>query len=128
MDMNKAFEWYERGAERGDKVAKYNYGRLLYTGEGGYKDTNEAVDYWYASAKEAYLPAIYKVGEVFELGMTVPVKLEKAYEWYMRAAQSDYEPAFQKVGLFLYEGKGVDHPGRRQHHDPLHNLLGRQRH
>ena len=54
LDMTKAFEWYERGAERGDKAAKYNYGRLLYSGEGGYKDSNEAVDHWYASAKEAF--------------------------------------------------------------------------
>ena len=35
VDMTKAFEWYERGAERGDKIAKYNYGRLLYSGDGG---------------------------------------------------------------------------------------------
>ena len=31
LDTTKAFEWYERGAERGDKVAnKYNHGRLLF--------------------------------------------------------------------------------------------------
>ena len=101
LDTTKAFEWYERGAERGDKVAKYNYGRLLYSGEGGYKDTDEAVDYWYASAKDGYLPAVCKVGEIFELGLTVPVKPGKAYEWYLKAATEGYEPAYQKVGLFL---------------------------
>ena len=61
------------------KLQNITMADLLYSGEGGYKDSDEAVDYWYASAKGGISACcIYKVGEIFELGLDGSSKIRES--------------------------------------------------
>jgi uncharacterized protein len=62
-DLVFAREWYSRAAERGDVYAGYEYGVMLYMGEGGPSDRKTGLDWIRRAAREGELGAQHFLSE-----------------------------------------------------------------
>jgi len=56
-DLEKAFFWYKRCANTGDKDAQYRLGIMYYSGDGIVKDINEAIFWLNKSAEQGHQEA-----------------------------------------------------------------------
>ena len=83
----KAFNWFLRGAKRGDAPCQYNLGEACRKGLGTKKDV-ELAGYWIKKAAEQGNPdAVCSLAEMLESGEVGQKDLEKAADLYSLAAQ-----------------------------------------
>ena len=86
-DDRKAFNWFLRGAKRGDAPCQYNLGEACRKGLGTKKDV-ELAGYWIKKAAEQGNPdAVCSLAEMLESGEAGQKDLEKAADLYSLAAQ-----------------------------------------
>ena len=83
----RAFNWFLRGAKRGDAPCQYNLGEAYRKGQGIAKDV-ELAGYWIKKAAEQGNPdAVCSLAEMLESGEAGQKDLEKAADLYSLAAQ-----------------------------------------
>ena len=88
-NIEKAIEWYEKGAEKGDKYAYYNLG-FIYKNEEEKRDDNKSFE-WYKKAAEAGdADAMYELGIIYEINYQ---NRYEAAQWYLKANQAGNQKA-----------------------------------
>ncbi|PKK64545.1 HCP-like protein, partial [Rhizophagus irregularis] len=104
-DLKKAFYWYQRSAENGNKLAHYN---LISYYLDGWKIDEELKDseksfYWYLkSAENGNKFAQYNLGLYYQNGWGIEKDEIKAFKWYEKSAKQDNSDAQNYLG-FLYK-------------------------
>jgi hypothetical protein len=68
QDFLTAKRWFEKAADKGDKVALYNLGSLYYNGTGIEKDYNTAFELCLKSAEMGYAPAQDRLSYLYANG------------------------------------------------------------
>ena len=117
QDYEKAFEWFLKSAQEGNKFAQYSLANLYYYGNGVEKDLSQAF-WWYRKSSEQGQPyASYAVAQIYSKGEYVAENKETAQRYY-KAALSGFleleskdqadDNLYYKLGSMFKNGLGTE--------------------
>ena len=117
QDYEKAFEWFLKSAQEGNKFAQYSLANLYYYGNGVEKDLSQAF-LWYRKSSERGQPyAPYAVAQMYDKGEYVSQSEETAQRYYKVAlsgfleleskGQAD-DNLYYKLGAMYKKGLGTE--------------------
>lgn len=117
QDYEKAFEWFLKSAQEGNKFAQYSLANLYYYGNGVEKDLSQAF-LWYRKSSEQGQPyAPYAVAQMYSKGEYVAENKETAQRYY-KAALSGFleleskdqadDNLYYKLGAMYKNGLGTE--------------------
>jgi TPR repeat protein len=106
-DFGHAFDEFAEAAQRGNRLAQFNYAMMLMRGEGTVARPEEAVKWLRRAADNQMTHAQFAYGELFERGELVPRSLEEANKWYERAAVGGHVEAQRALATDYFTGRGV---------------------
>ena len=117
QDYEKAFEWFLKSAQEGNKFAQYSLANLYYYGNGVEKDLSQAF-LWYRKSSEQGQPyASYAVAQMYDKGEYVSQSEETAQRYYKVAlsgfleleskGQAD-DNLYYKLGAMYKKGLGTE--------------------
>lgn len=117
QDYEKAFEWFLKSAQEGNKFAQYSLANLYYYGNGVEKDLSQAF-LWYRKSSEQGQPyASYAVAQMYDKGEYVSQSEETAQRYYKVAlsgfleleskGQTD-DNLYYKLGAMYKKGLGTE--------------------
>ena len=106
-DFGHAFDEFAEAAQRGNRLAQFNYAMMLMRGEGTVARPEEAVKWLRRAADNQMTHAQFAYGELFERGELVPRSLEEANKWYERAAAGGHVEAQRALATNYFTGRGV---------------------
>ena len=117
QDYEKAFEWFLKSAQEGNKFAQYSLANLYYYGNGVEKDLSQAF-WWYRKSSEQGQPyAPYAVAQMYDKGEYVSQSEETAQRYYKVALSGFLEleskdqaddNLFYKIGVMYKNGLGTE--------------------
>lgn len=130
MNLEQAFNFYKRAADRGNSLGMSNVGYCYYYGNGTKSDLEMAYKYLSMAALQDEWDAIIKLGDMYMKGEVVSCNREIGYQLYKKALSlsesspdSDAYPAsLTRVAECLYRGEGtvlnhyVSYPMLREAH------------
>ena len=94
VDINKAVEWYHKGALLGDPLGMSNYGISLQRGDGGFQRDDEEAFKWISQAAETGLGiAQYNAALACHAGRGTRMDRVKAKRYFQLASQKGIELA-----------------------------------
>ncbi len=97
-DHHKAFSWFQKAAELGNKYALNDLGVLYDMGHGVRQDYKLAV-FWYQEAANRGVPdAQYNLGIMYDEGRGIQQDSKKAIYWYQKAAVQGHSDAQFNLG------------------------------
>ena len=103
-EVQRAFATARTRATRGDVIAQFTLGSMLYYGS---DETVQAVDWFRRAAAKDFAPAEFQMGQLYDFGFGVPKDDKRALEWYVKAAQHGSAPAARAVGEFYRRGRSI---------------------
>lgn len=103
QDLNKAFRWYEKAAEKDYAPALNRLARMHLKGKGTAKDTEKAYKLLYKAARQGHASSQYLLGTMFENGKGVKKDEQKARYCFTESAKNSYKKAHEKLKQY-----GVD--------------------
>jgi len=103
-DVERAFAAVRASATRGDVVAQFSLGTMLYYGG---DDTAQAVDWFRKAAGQKYAPAEFQMGQLYDFGFAVTQNDGEALGWYLKSAEHGSAGGQRAVGDFYRKGRGV---------------------
>ncbi|MCX7892527.1 MAG: sel1 repeat family protein [Burkholderiales bacterium] len=107
-DLAAAAREYRAGAERGERLAQFNYAMMILRGET--PGSAEAALAWLVkSAAQGYPQAQYALALLYERGSLVAKSLAEATAWFRRAAEQDHVEAQIALGTQYFLGRGAPH-------------------
>ena len=107
IDLEKAFHWYMKAAEKGVPRALFKIADFYDSGKGVVADMGKAA-YWYEKAAEKGVPiAQCRLGNLYYHGSGVPQDFKKAIFWYRKAADAGDAQAQQNLGWCYKNGEGT---------------------
>ncbi len=117
QDYEKAFEWFLKSAQEGNKFAQYSLANLYYYGNGVEKDLSQAF-LWYRKSSEKGQPyAPYAVAQMYDKGEYISQSEETAQRYYKVAlsgfleleskGQAD-DNLYYKLGAMYKKGLGTE--------------------
>ena len=117
QDYEKAFEWFLKSAQEGNKFAQYSLANLYYYGNGVEKDLSQAF-LWYRKSSEQGQPyAPYAVAQMYDKGEYVSQSEENVQRYYKNALSGFLEleskdqtddNLYYKLGSMFKKGLGTD--------------------
>ena len=117
QDYEKAFEWFLKSAQEGNKFAQYSLANLYYYGNGVEKDLSQAF-WWYRKSSEQGQPyASYAVAQMYSKGEYVAENKETAQRYYKAAVSGFLEleskdqaddNLYYKLGAMYKNGLGTE--------------------
>ena len=117
QNYEKAFEWFLKSAQEGNKFAQYSLANLYYYGNGAEKNLKEAFGWYMRSAKQGQPYASYAVTQMYSKGEYVEHDEKTAQEYYNQAlsgflkleadGQAD-DNLFYKIGAMHKNGLGTE--------------------
>ena len=117
QDYEKAFEWFLKSAQEGNKFAQYSLANLYYYGNGVEKDLSQAFLWYQKSASQGQPYASYAVAQMYSKGEYVAENKETAQRYY-KAALSGFleleskdqadDNLFYKIGVMYKNGLGTE--------------------
>lgn len=113
QDYEKAFEWFLKSAQEGNKFAQYSLANLYYYGNGVEKDLSQAF-LWYRKSSEQGQPyASYAVAQMYDKG-----ECEETAQRYYKVALSGFleleskgqadDNLYYKLGAMYKKGLGTE--------------------
>ncbi|HEX4910294.1 MAG TPA: tetratricopeptide repeat protein, partial [Permianibacter sp.] len=103
----EAFQWYLKGARRGQGWCAYNLGWEFSTGKNVPRSDTTAFQWFSIAADRGYIPAFATVGWMLKLGEGTPVNYAKALEYLKKGAEAKHPLAITNLASMYYEGLGV---------------------
>jgi hypothetical protein len=101
-----AYEEFQKSAEKGDPVAQYMIGGLLYSGDGVAENKTEAARWFRLSAEQRDSDAQYLLGIMYDDGEGVNQDKGEAAKWYrMASEQGNLNAKSHLAWTYLGEGK-----------------------
>ena len=117
QNYEKAFEWFLKSAQEGNKFAQYSLANLYYYGNGAERNLKEAFGWYMRSAKQGQPYASYAVTQMYSKGEYVEHDEKTAQEYYNQAlsgflkleadGQAD-DNLFYKIGAMYKNGLGTE--------------------
>jgi uncharacterized protein len=104
QDVERAFAAVRASATRGDVVAQFSLGAMLYYGG---DDTAQAIEWFRKAAGQKYAPAEFQMGQLYDFGFGVTQNDAEALVWYRKAAEHGSGAGQRAVGDFYRKGRGV---------------------
>lgn len=99
-NLEKAIEWYEKAAEKGDSAAMNNLGAIYENVR--YKDLGKAIEWFENAAKKGSIGALYNLGLLYSNEYNDPVIAEK---WYKKSAINEDVIGMYGLSKFYFEQK-----------------------
>ncbi|CAB4478361.1 unnamed protein product [Rhizophagus irregularis] len=99
-NLEKAFDWCQKAAEKDHIDAMFNLANRYYNGEGTEKNLKKAFHWCLKAAEKDYIDAINGEG--------TEKNLEKAFHWCQKAAEKDYINAIYGLGILYTNGEGTE--------------------
>jgi TPR repeat protein len=103
-ELTRALAEVRERAAKGDVVAQFSLGSILYYGA---DDTAQAIEWFRKAAAQQYPPAEFQVGQLYDFGFGVAQSDGEALSWYRRAAGHGHAAAERAIGDFYQKGRGV---------------------
>lgn len=117
QDYEKAFQWFLKSAQEGNKFAQYSLANLYYYGNSVEKDLSQAFLWYQKSASQGQPYASYAVAQMYSKGEYVAENNETAQRYY-KAALSGFleleskdqadDNLFYKIGVMYKNGLGTE--------------------
>ncbi len=117
QNYEKAFEWFLKSAQEGNKFAQYSLANLYYYGNGAERNLKEAFGWYMRSAKQGQPYASYAVAQMYSKGEYVEHDEKTAQKYYNQAlsgflkleadGQAD-DNLFYKIGAMYKNGLGTE--------------------
>lgn len=109
VDLDKAYELFDKAVETGDIEAMYNAGKFLNVAGETDEDKAKGLDILIKAADAGYSEACSALGDAYESGSGTEVDTKKAFEYYLKGAEM-YSSTFyyDNVGYCYEEGVGVE--------------------
>lgn len=117
QNYEKAFEWFLKSAQEGNKFAQYSLANLYYYGNGAERNLKEAFGWYMRSAKQGQPYASYAVAQMYSKGEYVEHDEKTAQKYYKQAlsgflkleadGQAD-DNLFYKIGAMYKNGLGTE--------------------
>ena len=80
-DYKIAYDWYKRGADKGDALSMYNISLLYERGEGVRQDDRDSFKWCEKAAKSGLPLGMYKLGLMYILGYGTSQDMSQAKYW-----------------------------------------------
>lgn len=103
VDMNEAYSWWRKAAERGNSYAQNEVGICFDFGLGIKESKKEAVKWCKRAASKDYIPAVHVLGLCYYFGNGVRMNMKEALKCFKRAAKYDYAEAVWMIGNYYYD-------------------------
>ena len=117
QNYEKAFEWFLKSAQEGNKFSQYSLANLYYYGNGAERNLKEAFGWYMRSAKQGQPYASYAVAQMYSKGEYVEHDEKTAQKYYNQAlsgflkleadGQAD-DNLFYKIGAMYKNGLGTE--------------------
>jgi TPR repeat protein len=102
-----ALREFREEAQRGNRIAQFDYAMMLLNGEGTDPNLPEAL-HWLRKAADANMThAEYIYGKVFDDGQLVPPDPTLAHKWFLRAARHGHVGAEIALATQFMDGRGT---------------------
>ena len=116
QDYTKAFWWFKKSADAGNKFAQYSLGSLYFYGNGVAQNYEKAFEYYKLSADQDNAYACYETAKMLRDGIGVgknseqaEIYFQKAYSgFYKIAAENPDEKILYRLGMMTFSGTGCD--------------------
>lgn len=112
-DLQKANEYFKKGAERGDAQCLRKMGYNSFHGIGMPKDPKQAANYYREAVKLGDIPSAFYLADMYRFGIGVEKNQSKAFELYNKVMFSDsiseklQNDARAKAGTYYFDGGSV---------------------
>ena len=116
QDYEKAFEWFLKSAQEGNRFAQYSLGNQYYYGNGTDKDLSQAFQWYMKSAEQGQPYAAYAAAQMYNKGEYVSKDENQSQEYYKQALagflelesknQAD-DNLYYKIGIMYKNGLGT---------------------
>ncbi|MEA3120912.1 MAG: uncharacterized protein QOH33_453 [Paraburkholderia sp.] len=111
-----ALKEFRDAAERGIRLAQFNYAMMLLNGEGVRADVDEGRK-WLRKAADANMShAQYVYGRMFDDGDFVSRNPTEAHRWFLKAAQQGHVQAELALANQFLDGRGTPRDNRQAFH------------
>ncbi|RQR76122.1 sel1 repeat family protein [Burkholderia sp. Bp9012] len=112
-DYRAALVQFHDAAERGDRLAQFNYAMMLLTGVGVTANVDEGLR-WLKRAADANMShAQYVYGRMFDDGEFVARNPAEAHRWFLRAAKQGHVQAELSLANQFLDGRGTQRDNRQ---------------
>jgi TPR repeat protein len=106
-NFSAALKEFHDAADRGNRLAEFNYAMMLLNGEGTAADVGEGRK-WLLKAAEANMShAQYVYGKMYDDGDFVTRDPAVAHEWFLKAAQQGHVQAELALANQFLDGRGT---------------------
>lgn len=106
-DYQKAYQWYLKGANKGNSFAQNSLGSSYFYGKGVSKNMQKAIMWWTKAAEKGNGDAQCHLGYCYATGTGVSINPQKAIMWWSMAAEQGNEEAQYNLGELYYWGDVV---------------------
>lgn len=116
QDYTKAFWWFKKSADAGNKFAQYSLGSLYFYGNGVAQNYEKAFEYYKLSTDQDNAYACYETAKMLRDGIGVEKNSEQA-ENYFRNAYNGFskiandnpdDKILYRLGMMTFSGTGCD--------------------
>lgn len=106
-DDNKAFEYFQKASEKGNKDGMFQLAKLYYNGLGTERDYKKALEWFLKAAENGEENSMNYIGLIYLNGFGVNKDPNKAQEWFKKAFDNGVVWGGYKIGWMYYHGIGV---------------------
>ncbi len=99
--------WFKKGAQAGDMMCTFYYGKMLLEGLGVKPDKKDGANYLLKAAEGGFPQAMYYVGNCYMTGDGLTKNAEQAVRWYKPAAGAGVANAQWALAQCYREGNGT---------------------
>lgn len=108
-DEIKAFEWFEKSADKNDPSGIGDLGYCYATGFGVEKDINKGIQLLEKAGELGFATAYSNLGYIYENGYDdIEQDSNKAIEYYQKAAELGYASSYANISIMYQQGIGLD--------------------
>ncbi|WP_269508659.1 tetratricopeptide repeat protein [Burkholderia sp. IMCC1007] len=112
-DYRAALVQFHDAAERGDRLAQFNYAMMLITGVGVTANVEEGLRWLRRAANANMSHAQYVYGRMFDDGEFVSRNPAEAHRWFLRAAKQGHVQAELSLANQFLDGRGTPRDNRQ---------------
>ncbi|SAK41446.1 Sel1 repeat-containing protein [Caballeronia hypogeia] len=98
---------FRRAAQKGSRLAEFNYAMMLLNGEGGPADVPEGKKWLRRAADANMTHAQYVYGKMYDDGQFVERDPTEAHRWFLRAANQGHVQAELALANQFLDGRGT---------------------
>ncbi|POG65675.1 kinase-like domain-containing protein [Rhizophagus irregularis DAOM 181602=DAOM 197198] len=107
-NSRKAANWYEKAADNGNNLAKYNLAFMYKDGTGVCKNYKKAFSLFKQSAENGDPDGMSMLGYCYNNGVGTPIDKMKAFESYQKAVKLGNISAQYNLALMYEAGEGIE--------------------